>query len=200
MPWTGLLEPESAPLGNEGPCSRTGWCGSGGRDLPTRRSPALGRGPERRWVSPRCSRTARTTMPSARSAMSLRFPPHQGQVRTSISKVRFRSDRAGGPARASAWEGYLEGERGWAGTMPVTPLGRRRQDPVIRQQMGPGPAARPARTRGQGAPLRGLRGRSPCRPGEPAPGWFHLRSRFLDSRVQGRLCQIWELVGASVSL
>jgi hypothetical protein len=60
------------------------------------------------------------------SAMSLRFPPHQGQVKASISKTRSRSSAhvalflawSGRSARsASAWDVSRRLERGSAGTI-----------------------------------------------------------------------------------
>jgi hypothetical protein len=46
------------------------------------------------------------TLPSVMSAMSLRLPPHQGHVSTSISNVRVRSSAQAGPTlRFMDWVG-----------------------------------------------------------------------------------------------
>jgi hypothetical protein len=47
------------------------------------------------------------------SAMSLRFPPQKGQVRTSISKTRFRSSASTPRPSRGAEAAARGGRRGW---------------------------------------------------------------------------------------
>jgi hypothetical protein len=84
---------------------------SGGERAGARTGAAVGR--------PRCSRILRTTVPSVSSAMSRRFPPHQGQLSTSISKTRFRSSAQ--EALVLAWVGRSSAEAPW--TNPVQAAG-----------------------------------------------------------------------------
>jgi hypothetical protein len=137
---------------------------------------------------PRCARILRTTAPSVSSAMSLRFSPHQGQVRTSISNTLFRSSAhlaraglVGGPLGRGAGFGAELGNdepfppfpRGsFRVGLPPAPVrflrARPARDPPGRSLRGassPAPGARPARVRERalrfdrlGLPRRGLGG------------------------------------------